>query len=173
MPAIPPIRPASFEVEETDDVFRITRRWFRLPTVLLFCALTPSFLWLGATRSTVVPTLLGLVFAYGLLLFLVNRTVIEVTEARLTISHGPLPSLLTNVAVERHRLARLLLAEEASLAGLGGADIDYELTARLTNGESIVLLSDLPDLEQASALATRLGERLGIEAGTDPNEARD
>ena len=155
-------RPRGFTVEEVGDALRITRRWFWPSTVVLFCLLAPAFLWIGITHSSVVPTILGGVFVYGLALFLFNRTVIEVTDERVTISHGPIPSLLRYQVFDAPELDQIFCVETPYFLGLGGDDIDFELKARTFDGRTVELLSDIPDIEQAWFLERQLEGRLGI-----------
>ncbi len=160
-------RPKEFKVEEVRGALRITRRWFWPSTVVLFCLLAPSFLWLGITRSNAISTILGVVFVYALALFLFNRTVIEVTAEQVTISHGPIPSLLRPGTFEAHALEQLYFEE---VSGLGGYDFDYELKARTVDGQTVLLMSDIPDSEQARFLELQLEARLGITDRPVPGE---
>jgi hypothetical protein len=154
-------RPKGFTVEQVGSALRITRRWFWPSTIALYCLLAPSFLWLGITRSSALPTILGMVFVYALALFVFNRTVIEVTDTQVVISHGPIPSLLKRQLFDAHELVRLYCHED-SFHEFGSADIDYELRARTVGGNTVVLLSDIPDLRQAQFLERQLAARLGI-----------
>lgn len=155
----PSNRRGRFRIEEADGVLRLTRTWFWLPTVLLFCALAPYFLWLGIGRSSALPFLLGLVFVYALALFLINRTTLEMSDGRLTITHGPIPSLLRNRTFDTRTIVHIY-SEADRFPGSG--EPDYEVRARTAAGETLVLLSDLPDLEQARLLERMLATRLGL-----------
>jgi hypothetical protein len=178
-PAVSP--PKGITVEPAGDALRITRRWYRLSTVLLFLGLAPLFLWVGTLRVgadlpsllapliNLLPTLLGLLFAYTLLMFLFNRTVIEIADERVSFSHGPLP-WFPGRSFNAGELEQLFCEEHINRLSRGAPDYDYELKALTTDGRTLCLLSDIPDAEQAWFLEEQIERRLGITDRPVPGE---
>lgn len=175
--------PRGVTVEQTGAALRITRRWFHPLAVLVLLVLVPLLIWLGVTSRIdfdlprwMLPIvdslaiLLGGLCTYALVMMLVNRTVIEVTNERLSISHGPLPGLLPRRVVSASEIEQLFCEEHGWYINVAVKDRDYELKAIMADGGTISLLEDIPNAKQAHYLEQEIEHRLGIADRAVPGE---
>jgi len=173
-PPRPPVPlPWGLTVSTEGGELRIERRWYTWMALLaaFFCVT-----WLGVfvfwyllvfmhpSRAISLLALLhggaGLALVYATVALFVNRTVIVVTGADLTIRHGPLPwpgsrdvpaAGLEQLHCEKHvRRSR------------GGTTITYSVLARSTDGRATPLVRGLSDRDQAHFIEQQIEHYLGI-----------
>lgn len=171
-PPRPPVPlPARFKFEDDGTRTRIAWRWFSPAVVVLvlFC-----LYWNGVAIAAYLysPTLfwedpllrliqvgLGAWLAYQTLVFLLNRTSIEVSRERLAIRHGPLP-WKRNVTLTPSELQQLYVVEVRR--GSRNSPT-YSLYALDRNDRQVELLSKVLKKEHVLYLEQALERRLGIE----------
>jgi hypothetical protein len=167
--------PRGVEVEQTAHALRIIRRWFHPLAVLVLLGLAPFLIWLGLTgrisfrlpswvnaTANAAVVLLGLLCVYALIMMLVNRTVIEVADGRLSVLHGPLPGLLPRRVVSASEIEQLFCERHGWSVNFAIKDYDYELKAIMADGSTVSLLKDIPNAKQAHYLEQEIERRLGI-----------
>jgi len=172
---VDPGPPPGVRVQPSGDALRITRRWFHPLSFVVVLVLAPLLIWCGvtgragalvsaryATLANVTAMALGVSCLYLLGWVLFNRTVIEITFERLSVSHGPLPAFMARRVVAARDIARVFCVEHAMSVDLGVSDYDYELKATLADGQVVSLLEDIPNLKQARYLKQEIELRLGI-----------
>ena len=168
--------PEGFELETSGDTLRIAWRgpshWICLVGGAFVMVLAGSLL---ATFVLTSPEALGaavafaaatLVSAYVLLIGLCNRTVVEASQNRLTVRHGPIPCPLSRVfqlpctkTLPSKEIDEVYLEEETRRNVEGEAYHVYGLHARTKHAASEQLLTGL-SLDEATFLKSELGQIL-------------
>ena len=163
----------------------VTRRWISIMTLFhfLFCVVWGGALvlwyWLnldGAGEfsccSLVFPLLhvaVGIGVSYWTVAHIFNKTTIRVADGVLSLHHGPIPWL----GIADIPLARIRQITSGTKVFRGGRDPDvphrtreagirHDLTIDTTDGERILLLSNLRSLDEAAYIHWVLEEHLGI-----------
>lgn len=105
-PNVPVTLPDGFRFDDNGSERRISWRWFSLGIIgaLFFVALWDGIAGFTlraalSTKNLPLPALLvllllaicGIAMTYGVIAYLVNRTIIHLDPARLSVEHGPLP----------------------------------------------------------------------------------
>ncbi len=168
--------PSKFEVDDRGyDGMRVSWRWFSPKHIgaLVFCIAWDSFLlfWYGIALTADAPWIMivfpiahvavGVGMTYATLAGFVNRTDVEVSRARLSIRHGPIP-WLGNLDVSGRELTQLYSTEEIN-RGKNGTTTTYTLNAIDRSGVKRKLLKGLTEIEQVLWLEQALERHLGIE----------
>jgi hypothetical protein len=109
----------------------------------------------GETVFAALHILATVVLTYMALSALVNRTTIAVRDDRLTVRHEPLP-WPGRRALPLERIARVYSEERERHSGY-----TFHLSAELTDGSAVRLLSRVPSSDQTRYLERFFGERLG------------
>jgi hypothetical protein len=146
----------------------LERRWFqpRLLIMALFCIAWGSFMSFRLSTAIrhggpwwfmILHVAFGIGVTYSTLCGLVNRTRIAIAGGRLVIQHGPLP-WRGNRDLDTQDLNQLFCEEKIGNRGARS----YALSARTRSGQTIALLTSLPDAQQALYLEQLLEDRLGI-----------
>jgi hypothetical protein len=148
--------PEAVEVMDLGDRLRITRRWFYWTSVPLGLV---ALVWLGLTLCKFADDLLnacnlqfqglGLWVLQIAVLTLVNRHEIEVDREKMTVWHGPLPSLSRNRTVPVRDINQLLLKTIRMSGNLSGTDRYWAVYTVDRFGDKRELLGAMPDWEQA------------------------
>jgi hypothetical protein len=168
-------QPRSITIEDLGDGLRLTRRWFTWGVLFLtvFCVMWDGFLvfWyanalrpgapLFAALFPILHVAIGLTLTYTVLTGYLNRTVLEVSQGRLTVRHGPLP-WPGNRDVDLSELDQLYCEEKIS-RGRNGVSYAYNVCGLLKGGQRLPLLSGLPDRSQALFVEQLVEGYLGIE----------
>jgi hypothetical protein len=167
---MPLFRPSGIDVSESGGVFRITYRWFSVMAAAgglagaVLCAwplvvggrFDAWWAWLLAA--------LAVLFAYAAAAYLVNRTVFEIYDGRLTVCHGPLPWVGAR-SLERGQIEQLCCRLFRSRYGTY-----YRLSAITVDGRQVRLLNDIGTRDQALYLEQQIEQRLGIVDRPVPGE---
>lgn len=166
--------PAGYAVNMEGADLVIIRRWFSLKYVglLFFCAFWDGFLvfWYAmAFRShgplvmKLFPVLhvgVGVVLTYAAAAGFLNRTKVTLNTAELRIKHYPLPWPGSRV-LARQDLDQLF-CEEKMNRSRNGSSYSYDVSAVLTGGDRLKLVSGLDKPEDALFLEQKIEGFLGI-----------
>jgi len=166
--------PRNIRLEKDAHTLRISYRRFRWQALLalpLLALLAWFLLWArqaGDLLLTVVYALLSLYVVYTLLVALVDRLTIQVTQDELCIRRRPLPwpgrRSLECCEIKRIYTHRLVIP------GRRGDKTVTMLRAELQDGREVRLLSELP-YDAARYIETQIQAWLGIEDARAPVEA--
>jgi hypothetical protein len=102
----------------------------------------------------------GLKVGYEALTNLVNRTTVAVQGQTLKVEHGPIPAR-GNHRIHARDVVQLYAVNEKA---------GYELHVALTDGSSMPLLKDLPELNQALYIEQQIESALGLDDVRMPGE---
>jgi hypothetical protein len=172
--------PAGIEVDDFGPDLTITRRWdvpFPWPRLTLCVAwnvFVASWIFIVTTQHTpgsrvvwwfpvvaAVPhAIIGACLAYSMVCCLLNRTVITISNERISIRHGPLP-LRWNVSFPARDFQQLFCVEVAR-SRKHWPPVSYDLVAWNRDDSFDVLLAGLEDLSQAHFLEQRIERYLGL-----------
>nr|HEX4313573.1 hypothetical protein [Kofleriaceae bacterium] len=163
--ATPPALPAAYRGGPESPQFTLVRRWrdgwlagmYLAGAMLsvLGCVELASSARGGDFVVLAYVGALAVVLAYIGACYVVDRTRVIAANGVLSIRHGPLPWFgARDVAADEivHVGVR-----ESSQVGLG-----LDVHAVMRNGSTMVLLSDLPEVEHAGDLADTLAKHLGV-----------
>jgi hypothetical protein len=172
----PAPQPRSMTVEDIGTGMRLTRRWFTWATLFLtvFCvgwdgflvfwysmALKPDAPWVMAVFP-LIHLAVGVLLTYTVLAMYLNRTVLEISEGRLTVRHGPLP-WPGNRALDVSEVEQLYCQEKVSRNRQGAASSTYTVSALLKGGRRVPLLDSLPRRDDALFVEQLVEKYLGID----------
>lgn len=167
--------PAGISIEATGPGLRIVYRWYTATFIYLACVCmfwdfylirlyTSSFVkdspWV-LVLFPLIHVVVGIGLTYYTLAGFVNHTTISMEGGMLTIRHAPLP-WFGNVALQLDSL-RQLYVEQKKHQGKHGATFSYQVWAQVTGRRKVVIISGLPELEQARFIEQLLETCLGIE----------
>jgi hypothetical protein len=163
--------PFGFSIEDSDQAFKIIRQWFR-PTdcfSLIFCVVWDSYfilLYAMAFRSDIPWTFLliplihltaGVGMTYLVIARFLNQTTIVIEGGVLSIRHGPIP-WNGNVRVPIDDLVRVDCKMREGWNRRG--DFTYCVNCVTRRGESITLVADLADWDDAVFIRKQIQQRL-------------
>jgi len=152
----------------------LVRRWFswKYLFMLFFCVFWDGFLvfWYTAAFKTNGPLMVklfpllhvavGVGLTYATLAGFLNRTKISLNSAELRIRHYPLP-WPGNRLLQRQELDQLFCEEKLS-SSRNSVSYTYSLSAVLTGGKRVKLISGLDNPEDALFLEQKIEGYLGI-----------
>ncbi|HYW06441.1 MAG TPA: hypothetical protein VE913_05770 [Longimicrobium sp.] len=172
-PRAPVPLPAGLTISTDGGELRMERRWYTWVALLaaFFCVM-----WLGVfvfwyllvymhpSRAVSLLALLhagsGLILVYATVALFINRTLIVVNGADVTIRHGPLPWLgnrdIPAAGVEQ------LHCERHVTRTRGGTTITYSVLARAADGRATTLVRGLSERDQAHYIEQQIEHYLGI-----------
>jgi hypothetical protein len=104
----------------------------------------------------------GVLLTYTVLAMYLNRTVLEISEGRLTVRHGPLP-WPGNRALDVSEVEQLYCQEKVSRNRQGAASSTYTVSALLKGGRRVPLLDSLPRRDDALFVEQLVEKYLGID----------
>ena len=166
--------PRNIRLEKDAHTLRISYRRFRWQALLalpLLALLTWFLLWAiqaGDLLLAAVYSLLSLYVVYTLLVALVDRLTIQVTQEELCIRRRPLP-WPGRRSLECCEIVQLY-THQAVVPGRRGGKTVTMLRAVLKDGREVRLLSELP-YDAARYIETQIQAWLGIEDVRAPVEA--
>ena len=166
--------PKGYSLENDGAGLIITRRWWswKYVVLLVFCVFWDGFLvvWYtiafregGPLLMKVFPVLhvaAGVFITYTTIAGFLNRTKITVTTGELRIRHYPLP-WRGNWVLQRQELDQLFCEEKIN-SNRNGTSFTYALSAVLSGGGRVKLISGLDDPEAALFLEQKIEGFLGI-----------
>ncbi|CAM2067636.1 hypothetical protein SCOR_19800 [Sulfidibacter corallicola] len=161
------------DIRRSESGLSLTRRWY-LPRhwlLMLLALVWNGFFLLWLARTPGFDPLLrlmagvnlgfGFILFYGALVFLVNRTSIEVDSGRLRLRHGPFP-WRRGLSVEIAQIDQLYCSERL-VRRRGRAFPVYQVNIFLNNGERRLLLREIYDVNQALYVENQIERFLGIQ----------
>jgi hypothetical protein len=125
------------------------RRWFRPKHYVFSLGVVAACAWLGGEWARVEAASAYLVFgallcaslAYNVMSLFVNETNVVVTESRIDVTHGPLPSPFgIDRQVERHQVHHLSVVPYGT---------HFAIACELKSGATMTLVAPLISKEQA------------------------
>ena len=166
--------PDDYSVEMEDADLVIIRRWFswKYLALLAFCVFWDGFLafWYanafktnGPLAMKLFPVLheaVGLGLTYITIAGFLNRTKITLNTAEMRIRHYPMP-WPGNRILPRQELEQLFCEEKLN-SGRNGVSYSYSLSAVMSGGKKLKLISGLDKPEDALFLEQKLEGYLGI-----------
>lgn len=158
--------PEGFLCEDDGRERSISWRWFSLRIIgaLFFVALwdgVAAFVFLAAvsTKNVPLPALLvlllfaavGIGMAYGVIAYLINRTIVRVDAARVSVGHGPLPWFGAK-DIPRADISRVWsekIGRASDEDAMFEPSITYGVKLLLKGGQTLNLVTGLRAPEQA------------------------
>jgi hypothetical protein len=166
--------PEGIDVKESYKGLEISMKWFSFKIIFLtfFAVFWNGFLvvWFtialgsGSLLMALFPIIhvaVGIFLAYYVVAGYLNKTIITVNHAKLTIKHVPVP-FFGNKDVITSDLKQLYSKEYVSRSK-NGTSVSYHVHAILKNDKNIKLLSGLTSSEQALGIEKQIEKYLGIE----------
>jgi hypothetical protein len=139
----------------------IRRRWLRqkhwfMLFLFVAAALYVGYLWatIGANAWLVIGTLFVLSWNYNLVAMFVNSTIVTADADKVTVRHGPIPSLFgRNRSLEKRSIEQLYAATYGAL---------FAVQAKLKGGHTLTLVAPLVTADQALFIEQELERALGL-----------
>jgi hypothetical protein len=189
---LPLAPPKNYRIDDFGPEITVQWSWYSHAVwfMLLFALFWDGFLlvWYGAAVGSltsgknlgnlwfmllfpILHVAVGVGFTYAVLSMFVNRTVIKIASGELSVWHGPLPTW-GKCRVSTADITQLFSTEHCHRRKRGHS-YSYSVTALLTNGERMGLITNLQDSFEALFLERFLEEKLKIANQRVPGEFRD
>jgi hypothetical protein len=166
-------RPDGFRIEDDGAERRISWRWFSLGTLgaLVFVSLWDGILAfviylvlsskgapLSALAVLAILGVLGVGMAYAVVAYLINRTVLHVDAATVSVRHGPLPWFGAK-EIPKAEIAHVwseTIGRPSDEDTLFEPAVTYRVRLLLMSGPTLTLVSGLRAPEQAQFIEQRI-----------------
>ena len=177
-PQHPAVRPARMSVDEWGGIWTARWRWFSPVHLFLafFCAAWDSFLVFWYTMAftdrnapwimvvfPIAHLAVGVGLTYFVLTGFLNRTTVRVAGGTLSVHHGPLP-WRQPPSLDGHRIDHLTTAWDLATRRPGNP-FTTTLSALLSDGSTVRLISGLRGAEESDWLRQELEQRFKLQPG--------